>query len=99
MSRIDSFGLNTGTTELPKLESQSSNGWGRFGRALTSLGAELPVVGAFFRTKDASAGFDRQYELIALQQQIQEQSQIFNTITNISRAKHESAMSAIRNLK
>jgi hypothetical protein len=38
-------------------------------------------------------------QLLMLQQQMQERSQAYQAVSNVSKAEHEAAMSAIRNIK
>ncbi len=40
-----------------------------------------------------------QMALIQLQRQIQQQTQIFETLTNISKAEHDARMSSVRNIR
>lgn len=47
----------------------------------------------------AAKNFDTQMELMKIQEQIQFNSQVVNTFSNISKSKHEAAMAAIRNIK
>ncbi len=38
-------------------------------------------------------------QLLALQQQIQEESQRFSTVSNVMRAKHDTAKAAVSNIR
>ena len=38
-------------------------------------------------------------QLLQLQEQLQTQSQVFNTMSNISKTEHETRMAAVRNMK
>ena len=43
--------------------------------------------------------FQQQLALIQLQRQIQAQTQIFETLSNVSKAEHDARMSAVRNMR
>jgi hypothetical protein len=45
------------------------------------------------------SGESNQMQLLQFQYQIQQETQMFNLMTNISKDRHEAAMSAIRNMK
>jgi len=44
-------------------------------------------------------GQNQQWELLQQQYQMQQETQMFNMMTNISKTRHDAAMSAIRNMK
>ena len=46
-----------------------------------------------------STEFNEQLQLLQLQRQVQRQSQIFETMTNIAKAEHDRRMSAVRNMR
>lgn len=48
---------------------------------------------------DLADNFDRQYQLIELQNKIQSEMQTINMISNIYKTKHEADMNSIRNMK
>ena len=79
--------------------SSEKSGWSKFGKVLGGIAGSLPGVGGAFGAMGVDSGMDRQLDLIRLQQAIQEQTQIINTISNVSKAKHEAAMASIRNVK
>lgn len=70
------------------------------GGARSSGGA---VVGGGVETDAAGAGVDLggndAMELIALQQQIQEENRRYSTLSNVMKARHETAKNAIGNIR
>lgn len=103
MSGIGNIGGNFNYSDIASASgSTEKSGWAKFGKVLGGIASNLPAVGgalAGVGVGGSSASFDRQMDMIKLQQQIQEQTQIINTVSNISKAKHEAAMTAIRNFK
>jgi len=47
----------------------------------------------------AGAGDDKSMQLLQLQQAMNAQSQMFNTLTNVQKSKHDAAMAAIQNTR
>jgi hypothetical protein len=99
MSGINPVGQNYNFQQLASTPPPSKSGWSKFGQVLSGVGSALPMVGGALSGMGINPSFNKQYELIMLQQQIQQQTQIFNTMSNISKSKHEAAMTAIRNMK
>ena len=60
---------------------------------------KLPIVGSSLSNMGIDPSFSKQEDLIRLQLQIQQQTQTFSTISNINKAKHDAAMTAVRNFK
>ena len=84
-------------------ETPREGGWSRFGRALGDVAGgvlgKLPIVGSSLSGMGIDPSFNQQEDLIRLQLQIQQQTQVFSTISNINKAKHDAAMTAVRNFK
>jgi len=101
MSGINPIGTNYNFQQLAATPAPSQSGWSKFGSVLQGVGSSLPVVGGAISSlgSGSSASFDRQYQMIMLQQEIQMQSQTISTMSNISKAKHEASMASIRNIK
>ena len=99
MSGINPVGQNYNFQQLASTPPPSQSGWSKFGQILGSAASALPMVGSAMNSMGVDTSFNRQYEMIMMQQQIQTQSQIFNTMSNVSKSKHEAAMTAIRNMK
>ncbi len=79
---------------------EKEGGWKKFGRILGGVAsAAAPFTGGVLNGAGVDSNFNRQLELIQLQEQIQQQTQIINTVSNVSKSKHEAAMAAIRNMK
>jgi hypothetical protein len=104
MSNIHSLGQNYDYRQIQGTTPRES-GWTKFGRILGDVAGgvvgNVPVLGSAFSSLGVrgDASFNTQYELILLQQQIQQNMQMFSTLSNISKSKHEAAMTAIRNMK
>lgn len=47
----------------------------------------------------ASAGNQDAWDLLDLQRQLQQESQMFNTLSNIMKTEHESRMAIVRNIR
>lgn len=99
MSGISGIGRNWSFNDISDVTGSGQSKWSKFGQVLGSVAGALPGVGGALSGIGVDSGFNRQLEMIRLQQQIQEQTQIINTVSNISKAKHEAAMAAIRNMK
>ncbi len=73
-------------------------GWGSSGSSgtmgPTGAPAELPNVQAMMQDGQAS-----NLQMLALQQQIQEESQRFTTVSNVMRAKYDTAKAAVSNIR
>lgn len=82
-----------------KSVSTEKSGWSKFGQIMGGLAGTLPGIGGAMSGLGVDPSFNRQLELIKLQQAIQEQTQIINTVSNVSKSKHEAAMASIRNMK
>ncbi|MCA9756041.1 MAG: hypothetical protein KDA27_09585 [Candidatus Eisenbacteria bacterium] len=84
--------------EIPR-----ESGWSKFGRAIGDVAGgvlgKLPIVGSSLSNMGIDPSFSKQEDLIRLQLQIQQQTQTFSTISNINKAKHDAAMTAVRNFK
>jgi len=50
-------------------------------------------------TGSADSGTADPMQLLQLQEQLQQQEQVFNTMSNISKTEHETRMAAVRNMK
>lgn len=83
------------------IAAEKEGGWKKFGRILGGVAsaAAAPITGGVLQGAGIDSNFNRQLELIQLQEQIQQQTQIINTVSNVSKSKHEAAMAAIRNMK
>lgn len=110
MSGTNSITRNYTPQELLQSAPPRESGWNKFGRVLGDVAGGLtggltggvPLLGSTLGklgAPDMDASFNKQYELIMLQNEIQQQTQVFNTVSNISKSKHEAAMSAVRNMK
>jgi outer membrane lipoprotein SlyB len=55
------------------------------------------IAGGLLGTADT--GTVDPMQLLQLQEQLQSQSQVFNTMSNISKTEHETRMAAVRNMK
>jgi hypothetical protein len=74
------------------------------GKAVPVLGGALDLIGVKTNSSTAAVmspeqSADRFMEMLAIQQQIQMESQIFTTATNVSKARHEADMAAVRNIR
>lgn len=106
MSGMNPIGRNYTAEELLQTAPPRESGWNKFGRVLgdvaSGVASGLPIIGSTLGKLGApemDASFNKQYQLILLQNEIQQQTQVFNTVSNISKSKHEAAMSAVRNMK
>ncbi|MCA9727422.1 MAG: hypothetical protein R3E12_00130 [Candidatus Eisenbacteria bacterium] len=106
MSNINPVGQNYDFRQIQSTTTSShQSGWSKFGRILGDVAGgvmgNVPVLGSALSSLNTQgdASFNQQYELILLQQQIQQNMQMFSTMSNISKSKHEAAMTAIRNMK
>ncbi|MFN8548388.1 MAG: hypothetical protein U0527_10635 [Candidatus Eisenbacteria bacterium] len=99
MGGIGGIGGNFNLADISDVTVGSQSKWGKFGQVLGSVASQIPGVGGALTGLGVDGSFNRQLEMIKLQQQIQDQTQVINTLSNISKAKHEAAMSAIRNMK
>lgn len=109
MSSVNNVGSNYNLQQLTNSQPPKESGWSKFGKVMGGVASSLPMVGNVmgalgvggggFSAAGISTGANQQLELIKLQQEIQQQTQMFTTLSNVSKSKHESAMSAIRNMK
>ena len=58
-----------------------------------------PNPGDGERGGDDAAGPDVELQLLALQQQVQQENQRFTTVSNVMRAKHDTAKAAVSNIR
>ena len=109
MSSVNNVGSNYSLQQLMNTEPKKESGWSKFGKVMGGVASSLPMVGnvmgalgvgnSGFNAAGINTGANQQLELIKLQQEIQQQTQMFTTLSNVNKSKHESAMSAIRNMK
>ncbi len=99
MGNIGGIGSNFNLADISDVTTSHQSKWSKFGSVLSSVAGSLPGVGGALAGIGVDSSFNRQLEMIKLQQQIQDQTQVINTISNISKSKHEAAMAAIRNMK
>jgi len=100
---VNPSGQNYTAQQLLQSSAPKESGWNKFGRIVSNVASGVlsgaPILGKTFGGLGADSGFDQQYELIRLQQEIQRNSQMYSTISNVSKSKHDAAMSAVRNFK
>lgn len=107
MSGIGGVGGNYNVADLTSFEAPSQSGFSKFGSILSAVGSAVPgagIVGGALSAIGAgdtgtNTSFNRQYQLLQLQNQMQQEAQTINMISNISKTKHEASMAAIRNVK
>lgn len=101
-------GGNFNPADLTKFDPPKQSKFSKFtsilGGAASAIPGVGPALGAIGAVTGGAAGgastsFNRQRELLNLQNQIQQEAQIINMISNINKAKHEASMAAIRNVK
>ncbi len=101
-------GGNFNPADLTKFDPPKQSKFSKFSSILGGAASAIPGVGTALGAIGAVAGgasggastsFNRQYELLQLQNQIQQEAQTINMISNINKAKHEASMAAIRNVK
>ncbi|NNE09797.1 MAG: hypothetical protein HKN20_14655 [Gemmatimonadetes bacterium] len=101
-------GGNFNPADLTKFDPPKQSKFSKFTSILGGAASAIPGVGSALGAIGAVAGggaagastsFNRQYELLQLQNQIQQEAQTINMISNINKAKHEASMAAIRNVK
>ncbi len=99
---VGGVGGNYNVGNLTSFSPPKESGFSKFGKVLTSLGSAIPGVGGAISALGAggaNTSFDRQYQLLQLQSEMQQQAQMINMISNINKTKHEASMAAIRNVK
>lgn len=106
MSGIGGVGGNFNVNDLTTFEAPKQSGFSKFGSILSAAGSVVPgagVVGGALSALGGGGGantsFNRQYQLLELQNKMQQEAQMINMISNINKTKHEASMAAIRNVK
>ncbi|HEY8747714.1 MAG TPA: hypothetical protein VIM11_07060 [Tepidisphaeraceae bacterium] len=69
------------------------------GGSTMGLGPIAGNLASSLLTGTTDSGTVDPMQLLQLQEQIQTQSQIFNTMSNVSKTEHETRMAAVRNMK
>jgi len=93
--------------DISNITQPKPSGWSKFKSVLGGIagaassfipGAGI-ISGLLGGGGTGGAGVNQQWELLQQQYQIQQETQMFNMMTNVSKTKHDAAMSAIRNMK
>jgi hypothetical protein len=94
--------------DISNITQPKPSGWSKFKSVLGGIAGAassfIPGAGIISGLLGGGGGFggtgfNQQFELLQQQYQIQQQTQMFNMITNVEKTKHDAAMSAIRNMK
>ena len=69
------------------------------GGSTMGLGPMAGNLASSLLTGTTDTGTVDPMQLLQIQEQLQQQSQVFNTMSNISKTEHETRMAAVRNMK
>lgn len=110
MSEVNAVATST-DAQLQAMLASRTNSTNVLYKTLSSVGRAIPLVGGFLDLLGIKSGSDaplvqstdqatdRFMTMLAIQQQIQMESQIFTMATNVSKARHEADMAAVRNIR
>ncbi|MBN2433458.1 MAG: hypothetical protein JXQ27_18445 [Acidobacteria bacterium] len=93
--------------DISNITQPKPSGWSKFKSVLGGIAGAassfIPGAGIISGLLGGGGvggtGSNQQWELLQQQYQIQQETQMFNMMTNVSKTKHDAAMSAIRNMK
>ena len=91
--------------DIANITTPKPSGWSKFksvlGGIASAAGSVIPgagIIGGLLGGVGGSGG-NQQWQLLQQQQQMQQETQMFTMMTNIAKARHDAAMSAVRNMK
>ncbi len=92
--------------DISNITKPKTSGWSKFKSVLGGIAGAVSsfipggsLISGLLGSSSGVTPFDQQWELLQQQYQIQQESQMFNMLSNISKTRHEACMSAIRNMK
>ncbi len=95
--------------DIANITQPKPSGWSKFKSVLGGIASAassfIPgagIIGGLLGGGGAGSitgGNNQQWELLQAQYDIQQQTQMFNTLSNVSKSRHDAAMAAIRNMK
>ena len=90
--------------DIANITKPKPSGWSKFKSVLGGIasvaGSFIPGAGILGGLLGGGSvtGSNQQWQLLQAQYQIQQETQMFNMLTNISKTRHDACMSAIRNM-
>jgi len=96
--------------DIANITQPKPSGWSKFTSILGGIagaassfipgaGIVSGLLGGLSGGSGSITGESNQMQLLQMQYQIQQETQMFNLMTNISKDRHEASMAAIRNMK
>ncbi|HOB51697.1 MAG TPA: hypothetical protein PK176_02460 [Acidobacteriota bacterium] len=96
--------------DIANITQPKPSGWSKFTSILGGIagaassfipgaGIVSGLLGGLGGGSSSITGEGNQMQLLQMQYQIQQETQMFNLMTNISKDRHEASMAAIRNMK